>query len=100
MQVDLACSSKSDEFGHLFAEELGLVLEVAPENEQQVLEAYTQAGLTAHTIGSVTADPQISISVHGTQQVSGMPPDSLAQLSSVLLALCCKSVPTQLNCCV
>ncbi len=78
VQVDLACSSKSDEFSHLFAEELGLVLEVAPENEQQVLEAYTQAGLTAHTIGGVTTDAQISISVHGTQQISGVPLDSLA----------------------
>ncbi|DBA68000.1 hypothetical protein WJX79_010614 [Trebouxia sp. C0005] len=71
IQVNLACSSQSDEFGHLFAEELGLVLEVAPENEQQVLEAYTQAGLTAHTIGDVTTEAQISISVHGTRQVSG-----------------------------
>ena len=77
VQVDLTCSSKSDEFGHLFAEELGLVLEVTPENEQQVLEAYTQAGLTAHTIGGVTTDAQISISVHGTQQISGVPLDGL-----------------------
>lgn len=89
MQVNLACSSQSDEFGHLFAEELGLVLEVAPENEQQVLEAYTQAGLTAHTIGDVTTEAQISISVHGTRQVSGVPLGSLAQSSSVLLMLSC-----------
>ena len=78
VQVNLACSSTSDEFGHLFAEELGLVLEVTPDNEQQVLEAYTQAGLTAHTIGGVTTDAQISISVHGTQQISGMPLHGLA----------------------
>ncbi len=96
MQVDLACSSKSDEFGHLFAEELGLVLEVAPENEQQVLEAYTQAGLTAHTIGGVTAEAQISISVHGTQQISGVPLGSLAQSSSVLLMLSCLVLSNEL----
>lgn len=96
VQVNLACSSNSDEFGHLFAEELGLVLEVAPENQQQVLEAYTQAGLTAHTIGSVTADAQISISVHGTQQISGVPLDGLAQSSSVLLMLSCLVSPNEL----
>ena len=89
MQVNLACSSKSNEFGHLFAEELGLVLEVAPENEQQVLEAYTQAGLTAHAIGGVTADAQISVSVHGTQHISGVPLHGLAYPSSVLLMLSC-----------
>ncbi len=96
MQVDLACSSKSDEFRHLFAEELGLVLEVTPENEQQVVEAYKQAGLTAHTIGSVTADAQISIGVHGTHQISGVPLGSLAQPSSVLLMLSCLVLPNEL----
>ena len=84
LQVDLAGSSDSDHFGHLFAEELGLVLEVAPENEQQVLEAYRQAGLTATSIGDVTTDTQISISVHGTQQIAG----GLAQLCVVDRARC------------
>lgn len=71
MQVNLSGASDSDEFGHLFAEELGLVVEVSQEDEQQVLQAYTQAGLTAHAIGHVTTDAQISISVQDKQQISG-----------------------------
>ena len=35
----------SDAFGALFAEELGLVLEVAPEQEAAVLAAYRDAGI-------------------------------------------------------
>ena len=34
-----------DSFGALFAEELGLVLEVAPEQEAVVLAAYREAGI-------------------------------------------------------
>lgn len=71
MQVDLASDAATDHFGHLFAEELGLLLEVDPADEQQVLQAYTDAGLPAHAIGSVTADAHISISTGGAQQISG-----------------------------
>ena len=72
VQVDLGeGSSDSDPFGHLFAEELGLVLEASPENEQQVLQAYTQAGLMPRVIGSVTQEPHITISVQGTHYISG-----------------------------
>lgn len=71
MQVDLASDTAADHFGQLFAEELGLVLEVEPSNEQQVLQAYTDAGLPAHIIGSVTADAKIDISVNSAQQISG-----------------------------
>ena len=72
LQVDLASGAGADEFGQLFAEELGLLLEVDPTSEQQVLQAYTDAGLPAHVIGTVTADAQISISVHSAQQISGV----------------------------
>ena len=71
MQVDLANGVGADQFGQLFAEELGLVLEVDPTNEQQVLQAYTDAGLPAHVTGTVTADAKISISVKNAQQISG-----------------------------
>ena len=71
MQVDLVSGAASDQFGQLFAEELGLVLEVDATNEQQVLQAYTDAGLPAHVIGTVIADPKISISVNNAQQISG-----------------------------
>lgn len=71
MQVDLASGAAGDQFGQLFGEELGLVIEVAAANEQQVVQAYTDAGLPAHVIGTVTADAEISISVNGAQQISG-----------------------------
>ena len=96
LQVDLAGSPDSDHFGHLFAEELGLVLEVAAENEQQVLEAYRQAGLTANPIGSVTTDTQISISVHGTQQIAGV----LPQLCLVTKACCAACTASDYHTCI
>lgn len=71
VQVDLGSGRAADQFGQLFAEELGLVLEVAPAHEQQVLQAYTDAGLPARVIGTVTADAEISISVNEAQQISG-----------------------------
>lgn len=71
MQVDLASGAAADHFGQFFAEELGLVLEVDPSNEQQVLQAYTDAGLPVHVIGSVIADAKIDISVNSAQQISG-----------------------------
>ncbi|KAL3143377.1 hypothetical protein ABBQ38_002205 [Trebouxia sp. C0009 RCD-2024] len=71
IQVDLGSGRAADQFGQLFAEELGLVLEVAPAHEQQVVQAYTDAGLPARVIGTVTADAEISISVNDAQQISG-----------------------------
>lgn len=68
--MDLPSQGNQD-FGTLFAEELGLVLEVAPEHEQQVLQAYRAAGLDAHPIGRVTAEPSIAIYVDGHQQIAG-----------------------------
>ena len=70
-QVNLAHGAASDQFGQLFAEELGLVLEVAPEHEEQVVQAYTDAGLAVQAIGTVTQDAQISISVNDELQISG-----------------------------
>ena len=64
-------SEGNSDIGTLFAEELGLVLEVAPENEQQVIQAYQKAGLATHSIGSVTSDPSISIAVDDQQQIAG-----------------------------
>lgn len=68
--MDLPGEGNSD-IGTLFAEELGLVLEVAPENEQQVVQAYQKAGLATHSIGSVISQPSISIAVDGQQQLAG-----------------------------
>lgn len=74
VQVDLPGPGNQTEdaaLAALFAEELGLMLEVSPQQEQAVLEAYQQAGVPVRTVGSVTADPQVAISVDGEQQITG-----------------------------
>ncbi|BDA47656.1 Phosphoribosylformylglycinamidine synthase [Coccomyxa sp. Obi] len=65
--------------GALFAEELGLVLEVAPEDEELVRAAYAARGLSAVAVGSVGAGPAVSISVDGEPSISG----DVAQLRDV-----------------
>lgn len=57
-------------FGSLFAEELGLVIEVTPENEAAVLSAYSSAGIPATTVGCTLADGKISLCVNNKVEVS------------------------------
>ena len=73
LQVDLPASSEGDSIHlhALFAEELGLVLEVAPEQEQEVVQAYRTAGLSIESIGKVTTSGRIEIGVAGTSCISG-----------------------------
>ncbi|KAK9844820.1 hypothetical protein WJX74_007244 [Apatococcus lobatus] len=68
LQADLP---GSDALATLFSEELGLVLEVDPQHEQAVLDAYSQAGLKPASIGSVAADSSISIAVSSQPAISG-----------------------------
>ena len=58
----------------LFAEELGLVLEVAPEDEAAVLAAYAAAGVPAAAIGATASGQDVSLSVGGARQVGGTTP--------------------------
>ena len=59
MQADLPAASAQDSahgaFASLFAEELGLVLEVQSSDAASIVEAYCRAGLTAYVIGKVRA---------------------------------------------
>ena len=73
MQVDVPsdASNTHGAFGALFAEELGLVLEVAPENEAEVRSAYEAQGLSAVAVGSTSADKGVSISVGGQASIQG-----------------------------
>jgi phosphoribosylformylglycinamidine synthase len=50
-----------------FNEELGLVMEVAPEDEQRVLSAFDEAGLACTTIGRTTDDPMVRIRYDGAE---------------------------------
>jgi AIR synthase related protein, C-terminal domain len=70
-QVDLPAAA--DPLATLFSEELGLLLEVAPEHEAEVLAAYADAGVSATAVGSVAADAGVSIAVGGQPHISGEP---------------------------
>lgn len=76
-QVDLpAAAGGGDEAQHgplgaLFAEELGLLLEVAPEQEAGVRAAYQDQGLDAVPIGRVGGGRAVSIAVAGEPCISG-----------------------------
>lgn len=85
-QVDLPLSplasgaAVNPAFSTLFAEELGLVMEVAPEHEAEALTAYLKAGLPASIIGTVSADMGVEIQVAGRAAVSGvMAPPALGR---------------------
>jgi len=82
MQVDVPsdASNTHGAFGALFAEELGLVLEVAPENEAEVRSVYEAQGLSAVAVGSTSADKGVSISVGGQASIQGT---LIMRLSSV-----------------
>ena len=67
IELNLAAKDSTDmgAFASLFAEELGLVVEVSKENAQGVLQAYSDAGVPAMVIGSTKADKEIKIAVDG-----------------------------------
>ena len=74
LQVHLPApaGAHNSQFAALFAEELGLVVEVAADKEEEVLQAYAAAGLTVSNIGRVTSEASISISVDDQPCISGV----------------------------
>lgn len=58
-------------FAALFAEELGLLIEVDAANEAEVLAAYKEAHVPAAVIGKTTVEPRITLSVAGQQEIAG-----------------------------
>jgi len=73
MDVDLPCALEDPygAFAALYAEELGLMLEVAPEHVEEVLAAYKEASVPATVIGRTVFEPQVSISVDGHREIFG-----------------------------
>jgi phosphoribosylformylglycinamidine synthase len=66
VEVDLPVTG-ADAIAALFAEELGLVLEVAPEDEERVLDTFDRAGVPCETIGRVVADPVVRVRVSNVE---------------------------------
>jgi len=58
-------------FASLFAEELGLVMEVKSHEAAFVVESYTKAGVPASVIGKTRASKDVAISVAGKAEISG-----------------------------
>ncbi len=71
MDLPAAEGSPHGPLAALFAEELGLLLEVAPDQEEAVRSAYAAQGLEAAPIGRVTEGRDVSISVGGQPCISG-----------------------------
>jgi phosphoribosylformylglycinamidine synthase len=57
-------------FATLFAEELGLVVEVSKNDADNIINSYASAGVPAIAIGSTTSNKHVSITVDGEQVVS------------------------------
>lgn len=57
-------------FQTLFAEELGLVLEVSKSNLDVVFEKLRSAGVSAEIIGQVTDSPSIELKVDGNTHLN------------------------------
>lgn len=73
LKVDLPAASKDVQaaFAALYAEELGLVMEVDASKADAVVKAFTSAGVPCNKIGRVTADKKCEVAVAGQLQVSG-----------------------------
>ena len=85
LQVDLPENAIAPHgaFAALFAEELGLVLEVHPDHEAEVRSTYEAQGLSAVAIGSTSADKGVSISVGGEPTIQGDASTALLHLLHV-----------------
>ncbi len=58
-------SSVDDPIRVLFSEELGLVLECLPEDEEKIVRAFREGDIPCEVIGSTTREKVISIKVNG-----------------------------------
>ena len=75
LQVDISedASTSQGPLAALFAEELGLVLEVHSDHEAEVRATYEAQGLSAVALGSTCTHKGVSISVGGEPAIQGIP---------------------------
>lgn len=74
LSVDLPSPPAADAHGPLatlFAEELGLIIEVSKAKADTILAMFASHAVPAAVIGHVTAAPTCAISVAGVSQISG-----------------------------
>ncbi|KAK4766234.1 hypothetical protein SAY87_007876 [Trapa incisa] len=70
IDVDLSSNGNNSLFQTLFADELGLVMEVSKQNLNAVLDKLHSGGVSAETIGQVTSDPMINVKVDGMSHLN------------------------------
>jgi len=65
IEIELAAEDHADPIPHLFAEELGLVMEVDETDVERALDVLQRADVPCQQIGKTLADPEIRIAVGG-----------------------------------
>lgn len=71
IDVDLPDPENVGQHATLFAEESGLLLEVAADDAERVCTAYSDAGVPCNVIGAATDAHNCRISVAGTRAIEG-----------------------------
>lgn len=69
LKTPVGLSGREASLGALFAEELGLVIEVDPSVETEVLEEFRSSGVPCVLIGSVLSSSEVKVSVGGKVEV-------------------------------
>ncbi|OWM87818.1 hypothetical protein CDL15_Pgr019402 [Punica granatum] len=69
INLDLGSHGNNSLFQTLFAEELGLIVEVSRQNLSVVLEKLSSAGVSAEMIGQATSEPVIDVKVDGVSHL-------------------------------
>jgi len=67
IDVDLRVADTDDPIAFLFSEELGLVLEVSPEEEAYVLSTFVKADVPCMVIGETAAGSEVRIRFNGSE---------------------------------
>jgi phosphoribosylformylglycinamidine synthase len=68
--IDIDLQGDATAMEHLFSEELGLVIECAPENRQAVAAAFQGKNITFAVIGRTTSEKRIQIAFNGKAVLS------------------------------
>jgi phosphoribosylformylglycinamidine synthase len=67
IDIDVRVAETDDPIAFLFSEELGLVLEVAPENEAYALSTFVKAGVPCVVMGETAADGAVRVRFNGRE---------------------------------
>jgi len=67
IEIELAAEDHADPIPHLFAEELGLVMEVDETDIERALEVMQRAKVPCHQIGKTLTEPEIRMVVGGRE---------------------------------